>query len=521
MKTTLLFLQIFLSGIAFSQAYNIQWQKCLGGTGSETARNVIQTSDGGYISVGYTQSTDGDITLNHGSTDVWVQKVNSIGTLQWQKCYGGSLNENGFCIISTTDGGYMISGLTYSNDGEVSGNHTNSSVYHDAWLIKIDNIGNIQWQKCYGSSGIDYAKSVIQTSDGGYIFTGCCAENNGDVTGNHGNLDVWCVKVNSNGVLQWQKSYGGTGQDESLNIEATSDGGYVICGFTSSIDGDVTGNHGGLNDAWLIKISSTGSIQWQKCYGGLNSEIAQGISLTFDGGFVFVGYSNSTNGDLTLNYGSNDVWVVKVNNTGVIQWQKTFGGSSSDKANEIIQTNDGNYLLTAITNSNDFNISDNHGTNDDIWVIKIDDFGNIIWQKCYGSFGNDYNYCSIQKTTDGGVILAGGAANNTGDVSGFQGGMFDLWLVKLSENNSTNSVVENNKDKFYISPNPVNNTFILNGIESIYYLTSINLKDINGKVVKNLDTQNLNHDIQNLSPGVYFVEVKSSDFIETIRIVKE
>jgi hypothetical protein len=520
MKKIILFIYILLSGIAFSQTYNIQWQKCLGGTGSETARNVIQTSDGGYISVGYTQSVDGDVTLNHGSTDVWVQKVNSIGTLQWQKCYGGSLNENGFCIISTTDGGYMISGLTFSNDGEVSGNHTNSSAYHDAWLIKIDNIGNIQWQKCYGSSGLDYAKSVIQTSDGGYIFTGCCAENNGDVTGNHGNLDVWCVKVNSIGVIQWQKSYGGTGQDESLNIKATSDGGYVICGFTSSNDGDVTGNHGGQNDAWLIKIDNIGNIQWQKCYGGLNSEIAHGTSLTFDGGFIFVGYSNSTDGDLTLNYGSNDVWVVKVNNTGVIQWQKTFGGSNSDKANEIIQTNDGSYLVSAITKSNDINITDNHGTNDDLWLIKISSIGNIQWQKCYGSFGNDYNYCSIQKTTDGGVILAGGAANNTGDVSGFHGGMFDLWLVKLSENNSTNSVTEALKDKFYISPNPITSTFTINGIESIDNIISINLTDINGKIVKKMELDMLTFNIQEINSGVYLLVINTRVSTETKRIIK-
>ena len=435
MKKTLLNLCITICSFSFSQAPNIEWQKCLGGTGTDAAWNIKQTSDGGYISVGFTASIDGDVTLNHGGQDLWVQKVNSTGVLQWQKCYGGSLDDYGSGIITTADGGYLISGRTSSNDGDVSGNHTSSSGYSDAWLIKISSNGTIQWQKCYGSTGTESAQCVIQTSDGGYVFSGYCQANNGDVTGNHGNWDIWCVKVNSNGIIQWQKSFGGTGEDRCYKIKATNDGGYIISGYTVSFNGDVVGNHGN-NDAWILKLSSAGTLQWQKCYGGLNIEQAEGISLTSDGGYVFVGRSNSSDGDVTLNNGNHDVWVVKISDKGILQWQKSYGGSDFDYAHEILQTIDGGYIITANTTSNNINVSGNHGSND-VWVLKIDSFGALIWQKCLGSSSYDYGI-DIQITSDGGLIVAGFGGQNNGDVSGNHGSN-DVWLVKLNQKFNCNN----------------------------------------------------------------------------------
>lgn len=452
MKKIYFILCLLSSSISFSQALSIEWQKCLGGTGTESAMNVKQTADGGYISVGFTTSIDGDINLNHGGQDLWVQKVNSSGILEWQKSYGGSLDDYGYCIIGTADGGYLISGMTCSNDGDVSGNHTSTSGYWDAWLLKISNTGIIQWQKCYGSTGTETAKSVIQTTDGGYIFTGNCQVNDGDVTGNHGNLDVWCVKVNSSGVLQWQKSFGGTGEDRGYKIKATSGGGYIVCGYTVSFNGDVTGNHGN-NDAWVLKLSSTGILQWQKCYGGLNIEQAESISMTSDGGYIFAGKSNSTDGDVTLNNGNQDVWVVKINNTGVIQWQKSFGGSNSDYAHEIVQTADGGYVISANTTSNDINVSGNHGSND-AWVVKIDSYGTMLWQQCFGSSSYDDGYDIITTIYDG-LLFAGHGAMNNGDVTGSHGGLYDTWLVKLFDNSNCNN--------FYITSNGNYSTTVNSG----------------------------------------------------------
>ena len=436
MKKTLLNLCITFCSFSFSQVPNIEWQKCFGGTSTDAASSIVQTSDGGYISVGFTESIDGDVTLNHGGDDVWVQKVNSKGDLEWQKCYGGSLDDRGYAIITTADGGYLISGSACSNDGDVSGNHTNSSGYWDAWLIKISSTGTIQWQKCYGSTGSESALSVIQTSDGGYVFISDCQLNNGDVTGNHGNMDIWCVKVNSKGIIQWQKSFGGTGDDRCSKIKATNDGGYIIAGYTISFDGDVVGNHGN-NDAWIIKLSSTGTLQWQKCYGGLNVEHANGICLTSDGGYMFVGFSNSKDGDVTLNNGNIDVWIVKINNTGILQWQKSYGGSNSEYAHEVLQTKDGGYIITANTTSKDINVSGNHGSSDG-WLLNIDSVGKLLWQRCLGSSGYDDGK-DIQITSEGGLIIAGYGAKNNGDVSGYHGGLYDAWLIKLNFKSNCNN----------------------------------------------------------------------------------
>ena len=448
----ILILCITVCSFSFSQVPNIEWQKCFGGSKTDAARCIKQTTDGGYISVGYTESIDGDVTLNHGGQDLWVQKINSNGVLQWQKCYGGSLDDYGRGIITTSDGGYLISGMTSSNDGDVSGNHTSSSGYFDAWLIKISSNGTIQWQKCYGSTGYESAESVIQTSDGGYVFSGDCQVNNGDVTGNHGNLDIWCVKVNSTGKLQWQKSFGGTGDDRSYKINATNDGGYIIAGYTVSFNGDVVGNHGNT-DAWILKISSTGTLQWQKCYGGLNREEAQGISLTTDGGYIFVGNSNSSDGDVTLNNGNGDVWVVKISNTGILQWQKSYGGSDFEYAHEILQTTEGGYIITANTTSKDINVTGHHGSNDG-WVLKIDSTGKLLWQRCLGSSGYD-DVKDIQITSDGGLIVAGYGARNDGDVSGSHGGLYDAWLVKLNQKLNCNN--------FYITSNQYYSTTVNSG----------------------------------------------------------
>ncbi len=436
MKKTLLNLCITICSFSFSQAPNIEWQKCFGGTGTDAASSIKQTSDGGYISVGFTESIDGDVTLNHGGNDACVQKVNNKGDLEWQKCFGGSLDDRGLAIITTADGGYLISGSTSSNDGDVSGNHTSSSGYSDAWLIKISSNGTIQWQKCYGSTGSESAVSVIQTSDGGYVFSSDCQVNNGDVTGNHGNLDIWCVKVNSKGILQWQKSFGGTGDDRCSKIKATNDGGYIISGYTVSFNGDIDGNHGNT-DAWILKLSSNGTLQWQKCYGGLNIEQANGICLTSDGGYIFVGFSNSKDGDVTLNNGNIDVWIVKINNTGILQWQKSYGGSNSEYAHEVLQTKDGGYIITANTTSKDINVTGHHGS-DDGWILNIDSFGTLIWQKCLGSSGYD-DIKDIQITSDGGLIVAGYGAKNNGDVSGSHGGLYDAWLVKLNQKFNCNN----------------------------------------------------------------------------------
>ncbi len=408
----------------------IQWQKCLGGISEEYARSIKQTAEGGYIVAGYTKSTDGDVSDNHGLLDMWVVKLDNIGNIQWKKCFGGTNDDYAYSIQQTNDGGYIVAGATQSNDGDVSGNHGGM----DMWVVKLDNLGNIIWQKCLGGTDVDWAYSIQLTTDGGYIVAGLSQSNNGDVTGNHGEGDMWVVKLDNLGNIQWQKCLGGStgaGWERALSIQQTTDSGYIVVGTAVSNDGDVSGNHGG-KDMWVVKIDNLGNILWQKCFGGTADDLGNSIQQTTDGGYIVSGDTESNDGDVLENNGFSDTWVVKINDIGNIQWQKCLGGTSYDYAKSIQQTSDGGYIFAGKVRSNDGDVFGNNGLSD-IWVVKFDNIGNIQWNECFGATGNEEGY-SIQQTTDGGYIVTGATSSNDGDVIGMHG-FYDMWVVKLFDPN--------------------------------------------------------------------------------------
>lgn len=408
-----------------AQAPTIQWQKTFGGTNFDQVESVIQTFDGGFIAAGIATSTNGNVTGNHGFGDFWLIKMNGLGVLQWQKSLGGSADEGAFCIRQTVDSGYVVAGSSTSNDGNVSGNHG----LNDYWVVKVNSAGTLQWQKSLGGSSVDIAYDIRQTSDGGYIVAGYTISNDGDVTGNHGFEDYWIVKLNSTGTLQWQKTFGGSMDERAYSIQQTTDGGYVAGGYTKSSDGDVTGNHGDY-DYWLIKLSSTGTLQWQKALGGTSSDQAHTVQQTADGGYIIAGFTASVNGDVTFNHGFEDLWIVKLNSTGALQWQKSLGGSGVDQAYQIKQLSNGGYIVGGSSYSLNGDVTGNHGGYDD-WIVRTDNVGNIVWQKSLGGSSVEEAY-SISPTTNNGYIVAGGTLSNDGNVTGNHGD-FDYWVVKLND----------------------------------------------------------------------------------------
>jgi len=464
-----------LSAAVVSAQPSIQWQRCLGGSASDGASSIQQTADGGFIIAGGSCSNDGDVSGNHGNGDCWVVKLNSAGNIIWQKSLGGSGSEWAKSIQQTTDGGFIIAGLSNSTDGDVSGHHPggyydSDSIWHeytDYWVVKLDPAGNIIWQKCFGGSSSDWASSIQQTADGGYIVAGKTRSNDGDVSGNHGSGDYWVVKLNSVGEIQWQKCLGGSDNDVAYSIHQTSDGGFIVAGKSYSNDGDVSGNHGS-GDCWIVKLDSAGEILWQKCLGGSDWDVAHSIQQTTDGGFIVAGYSHSANGDVSGNHGSADYWIVKLDSAGNIIWQKCLGGSDWDVAYSIQQTTDGGFIVVGVSNSNDGDITGHHpgGYYDsdstwyeypDYWVVKLDSAGNIIWQKSLGGSDEDYDP-SIQQTADGGFIIAGESCSNDGDVSGNHGSA-DCWIVKLSpEGKITENTTIPDQFEINISPNPFNSS---------------------------------------------------------------
>lgn len=418
------FLFCFYSNTIFCQVPIIQWQKSLGGSATEQARCIEPTSDGGYIIAGYSYSNNGNVSGNHGGSDYWIVKLNAAGNIQWQKSLGGSQIDEAYSIKETFEGDYVIAGYSLSNDGDVYNNHGNA----DYWIIKIDATGNTLWARCMGGSKDDRATSIQLTTDDGYIVSGYSSSSDGDVISNHGNRDLWILKLNSVGVIQWQSTLGGSGDEPAAySVRQTTDGGYVVAAYSNSNDGDVSGNHGDY-DSWVVKLNASGVLQWQKSLGGSNFEDGKDIIQTSDGGYMFLGMSSSNDGDITGSHGNADYWIVKLNASGNIQWQKPLGGSNGDVPMSFQRTPDGGYLLVGYSSSNDGDITINHG-GPDFWVMKLDAAANIQWQKSLGGSDLDLGF-SIRQTTDGGYIIVGSSGSTDGDVTGNHGDA-DFWIVKL------------------------------------------------------------------------------------------
>ena len=521
-------LTAFLAPLLTSAQPAIQWQKCLGGSSYDIADAVHQTSDGGYIVAGSTESTNGDVSGFHGGpySDAWVVKLSATGTIQWQKCLGGTESDEANSIQPTADGGYVVAGSTRSNNGDVSGWHTGYNNFgnptSDAWVVKLDAMGAVQWQKCLGGTGSDAADFIEQTTDGGYVVAGHTQSNDGDVSGLQGAYDGWVVKLSATGSIQWSKCVGGSQGDHFGAVHQTTDGGYVVAGHTQSNDGDVSGLHGTTYDAWVVKLSGTGNIQWIKVIGGTSWDQARSIQQTNDGGYVVAGYTRSNDGDVSGNHGSDDAWVLKLDANGNIQWQKCFGGSQAEALYSIRQTTDGGYVATGNAKSHDGDVIGVHTQFSlDAWVIRLDNAGDLQWQKCLGGSSGAGAF-SIQQATDGGYVVAASTSSNDGDVSGNHGGL-DAWVVKLGP--AEVGMAEEEAERFTLAPNPTRGNVHI-GFASGAKPRSVVLLDAMGRTVLVQPIANTSGttalDLGGHENGLYFVQVRFADGTRAVeRVVKE
>lgn len=494
----LLFSISFL-GVMVAQP-SIEWKKTFGGSYWDIFLDVHQTSDGGYIAVGATESINGDVSGNHGSSDVWVVKMSSTGGIQWKKALGGTGYDAGSAIVETKDGGFILMGFSDSHNGQVSGNHGN----YDFWVVKLSNLGAIEWQKSLGGSMLEYGFGIQQTNDNGYILIGYSISNDGDVSGNHGLGDIWVVKLSNLGVLQWQKTLGGSNDEGAACIKQTSDGGYILAGSTLSDDGDVVGQHGG-GDIWLVKLSEFGDIQWQKTYGGSKEEALDqtpsALQITADSGYILSGRSYSDDGDVSGGHGVADAWIVKLSQEGNLQWQKTLGGSKEDVSLSIQQTQDGGFITAGITGSFNGDVTGNHGEFD-YWVIKLSSSGEKQWQKALGGTKTDYAY-SILQSNDGGYLVSGLTESINGDVTGNHGG-YDAWVVKL---NPVSVDVEEAWPTEIVTlfPNPANQMVYVS-IAPEEIMMSISISDLQGQQISQQTIQNGGGlEVSSLPNGMYSI----------------
>ena len=334
---------------------NKQWDKTFGGTNYDRAHSVQETADGGYVLAGLTYS------YGAGKNDAWLVKTNSEGKEHWSKTFGGTKYDVALSVLETADGGYILAGWTKSY----------GAGHYDMWLVKTDSSGIGQWNKTFGGTGYDGANSFHETADGGYIIAGFTYSYGA------GSADVLLVKTDSDGNEQWSKTFGGTDFECATSVQQTTDGGYILAGRTESYGAGVT-------DVWLVKTDSDGNEQWEKTFGGIDSDCAGSVQQTADGGYILAGSTES------YGAGNNDAWLVRTDSNGDKQWDKTFGGMGNDYATSVQQTSDGSYILVGSTESYGAGCSD-------LWLVKVK--GEPTGLKVH-NMNTDEDFATIQAAID-------------------------------------------------------------------------------------------------------------------------
>mgnify|MGYP001177481879 CR=1 FL=1 len=494
----LVFIQLFVYG---QQSPVIAWDKTFGGSETDDPSSIQQTIDGGYIIVGSTRSSDGDVSNGYnGGGDCWVVKLDQSGNKVWDKTLGGELSDQANSIQQTSDGGYIIAGTKEYQNG--------LNPDFDAWGIKLDANGSTVWEKTFGGSKWDYFLSIHQADDGGYIAAGYTHSSDGDISaGTNSNGDCWIVKLDDAGTIVWDKKIGGLGMDIAYSIQPTSDGGYVFAGLTFSDDGDISDGNNGDSDCWIVKLDQLGNKVWDKTLGSSYEDAAFSIQQTSDGGYIFAGYVDAGDGDVSGVFnGDYDSWVVKLDQSGAKVWDKTFGGSDFDEAHSVQQTSDGGYVIAGLTYSEDGDINGRNNGELDSWILRLDGSGTKVWDKILG--GSSYDGAiSIQQNIDGDYVVACSAESNDGNITDGNNGESDFWIVKLTEESpqAVNQINLNND--FSLFPNPTFGEVTIK-TSSLKYLGKVKITDMTGKIIKQLESNKMTLEINvsDFENGVYFIE---------------
>lgn len=417
-----------------------EWDLSFGGSGSDNLLKIINTSDGGYFLAGTSSSPiSGNKTVGtNGLGDYYVVKLDSLGAIKWQFSYGGTMNEELKSVLQLPDGGFLLVGFSQSsNDGNKTALNQGVVGTYDYWIVRLSSTGSKILDRTFGGSGSDFAYDVKPASDGNYWVIGSTASamSGNKTTGSYGGSDFWLIKINTSGMMLSENIYGGTADDVGLRILNKPDGNIILGGYSRSVlgSGTKTTPNYGLSDYWLLELNNTAVQISDYSFGGNGEDIFQDMIITTDDKVLLTGTSESgiSGNKTTSNYGTKDMWMLKTDFT-TIDWQKNYGTSSIDPSMTLKETTDGSYIICGSALGIDGNkTSPSYGSND-MWIIGIDANGNEIAQKTFG--GSLYDQAnSITYTADGNFIIGGysQSAANSGNKSSANYGMEDYWIVKL------------------------------------------------------------------------------------------
>ncbi|MBK6997149.1 MAG: T9SS type A sorting domain-containing protein [Lewinellaceae bacterium] len=508
MKNLLFLLSLCLFATAsLAQQPSIEWEKSFGGSKSESVFRIINAPDGGYLVGSMTESNNGNVSGNHGASDMWLTKINSNGVLQWQKCYGGLDIEAVTGIDNSIDGGYIVVGNTYSNGAKNTSQVFGNRGGLDIWVVKIDENGTLEWRQCYGGCDRDESRAIHQTSDGNYVIVGgTLSINSGDVFGVHGDWDAWAFKIAPDGNLIWQKTIGGAGFDYLYALQETQNGELIVGGGSSSTNGDLAGaNNQGGEDYWIAKLSTNGDLLWNKTYGGSDKDGVRGVCIATDGDIIVTGQTGSNDGDVTGAYGGFDAWILRLDSDGDLLWQKVLGGSAYESGFSIFQRADNDFIFAGETSSYDGDVVGQHGEND-AWIVKFDENGDLKTSTCLGGSKNDHTRSTVPGANNS-MIVAATIASSDGDVS-LNHGLNDVWIVKLSVPLGLKPEAPNAEGlTLTISPNPASN--LVQIVTNINGIKRVDIFDESGKFIQMLEMDQFEKSlpVNNFPAGIYHVRM--------------
>jgi hypothetical protein len=542
-KTTLFLWQMALAFcLCFSTVFSqeILWEKSFGGQQADYLFDVVPTADYGFLLAGSSVSnkSGNKNDSNRGDMDYWVWKMNEKGEFEWQKAMGGNAQDKLKVVLLTNDGGFLLAGSSESDKGLDKKERSKGD--SDFWLIKLDAKGGEIWQKTIGGSGHDELTCAKRTRDGGFIIGGTTdSEQSEDkTTPNYGGMDYWVLKLDSEGKIEWQQSFGGNYKDELRSITETKDGGYLVGGSSNSSDtGTKNQKNRGQADYWIIRLDKDGNEQWQKTIGGDKDDQLFVVQLTEDGNYLLGGNSNSETSEdkLSRNESGTDFWVIKLNDEPTILWQESYNIGKIDVLTSLLENDDQTILLGGYTQGEIIKRKSipatktgkaktktiapenmKKGTADYV-AIKLNTKGEEIWRKEVGSKGEDI-LKKVIETRDGGYLMAGTSKGAISDDRNSSKGSNDFWVVKLKDKDK--KVKE--RVKVEAIPNPATDfTNVIVGFE--FTEGTATLVDLAGHILQQfpIKERTIPIDLQGLPMGIYVVNIKTDEGSAGVKIIKQ
>jgi hypothetical protein len=499
-----------------------RWAKTYGGSELEWGTRVLPAPDGGYVLTGGTWSNDKTfLNMSKGDVDGFVVKTDAGGFVQWRLIIGGSKYEVTNGIALTADSAFVVCGYFFSNDGDFAGRNRGE---HDVFIIKIDRDGKVVWTKTYGGSRNENATWIISTPDGGFAVCGETRSTDGDFAQGitRGGSDVFLLRLNAQGEKLWVGTYGGSQDDRGASVIHTRDGGFAIVGDMTSNDGDFSGMNKGASDLFLIKTDARGELVWKRTVGGSDVDRGTSVTQSADNGYAMAGWTLSADGDFSGSSANADPDAVFVcmDSLGKVRWKRSFGGMRKDRGFCIAATADGGFLATGGTWSADGDLSGTHKGLADIFLTKMDSAGMTLRTRCYGSADKEEEGYDLALTRDGGCVLTGYTESRTEDFDGMGNGLSDVFLVKLDADASPLA-----RDSVFVYPNVASSVITIVCTTMRNASLRVDITDVLGREVARVvdavttaGTNEIRYAVSGLPTGMYVVRMRTADDTQYARI---